>query len=159
MCFINASNVVAKEGAIPHMFRRLFSAEGQSRSAKTVETFGWLILIEGTIVLLVPNFSLSILGIARLSDQTLNFFRLVGLLVCGVGMLYIASGRLNARGFVFASMLDRPLVPFAMALLWHLEIIPGPLALIFSIQDFGSFLWTLITWRAEKRVKKIGESI
>jgi hypothetical protein len=64
-------------------------------------------------------------------------------------MLYIVSGRLNAEGFVFASMLDRPLVPFAMAILWYLEIVPGPLALIFSIQDFGSFLWTLFTWRAE----------
>lgn len=135
------------------MFRRLISAEGQSRSAKTVEVFGWLILIEGTIVLFGPNLSLSILGIAPLSDQGANYFRLVGLLVCGVGMLYIASGRLNALGFVFASMLDRPLVPIAMAILWHLEIIPGPLALIFSIQDFGSFLWTLFTWRAEQSVK------
>ena len=69
-------------------------------------------------------------------------------------MLYIASGRLNAEGFVFASMLDRPLVPIAMTILWNLEIIPGPLALIFSIQDFGSFLWTLIAWRAEQSVKK-----
>ena len=132
------------------MFRRLFSAEKQSRSAKTVEAFGWLILIEGTIVLFAPNFALSILGIAPLSDQAANYFRLVGLLVCGVGMLYIASGRLNAEGFVFASMLDRPLVPVAMAILWSLEIIPGPLALIFSIQDFGSFLWTLSAWRAER---------
>ena len=132
------------------MFRRLFSAEKQSRSAKTVEAFGWLILIEGTIVLFAPNFALSILGIAPLSDQAANYFRLVGLLACGVGMLYIASGRLNAEGFVFASMLDRPLVPVAMAILWSLEIIPGPLALIFSIQDFGSFLWTLSAWRAER---------
>jgi hypothetical protein len=33
------------------MFRRLVSAAGQSRSAKTVEVFGWLILVEGIIVL------------------------------------------------------------------------------------------------------------
>jgi hypothetical protein len=131
------------------MFSRLFSAEGQSRAAKTVEIFGWLILIEGTIVLFAPHFAVSLLGIAPLSDEATNYFRLVGLLVCGVGMLYIASGRLNAQGFVFASMLDRPLVPFAMAILWYFEIIPGPLALIFSIQDFGSFLWTMFAWRGE----------
>jgi hypothetical protein len=29
-------------------------------------------------------------------------------------------------------MLDRPLVPFAMAILWYLEVIPGPLAIIFN---------------------------
>jgi hypothetical protein len=61
----------------------------------------------------------------------------------------VASGRLNAEGFIFASLLDRPLVPLAMAILSYLDIIPWPLALIFSIQDFGSFLWTLQTWRAE----------
>lgn len=133
------------------MFKRLLTAEGQSRSAKTVEVFGWLILVEGTIVLFAPHVAVAILGTASLSDQAANYFRLVGLLVCGVGMLYIISGRLNAEGFVFASMLDRPLVPFAMAILWYLEIIPGPLALIFSIQDFGSFLWTLFTWLAEAR--------
>ena len=131
------------------MFRRLLDAEGQSRSAKTVEVFGWLILVEGTIVLLVPHFAVSVLGIAPLNDQAANYFRLVGLLVCGLGMLYIASGRLNAEGFVFASLLDRPLVPIAMAILWYLGIIPGSLALIFSIQDFGSFLWTLFAWRTE----------
>ncbi|HEX9271929.1 MAG TPA: hypothetical protein VGA01_06925 [Candidatus Binatia bacterium] len=131
------------------MFRRLLTTEGQSRSAKTVEVFGWLIIIEGTIVLFSPHFSASVLGIPPLAEQSANYFRLVGLLVCGVGMLYIASGRLNAEGFVFASMLDRPLVPIAMAILWYLDILPGPLALIFSIQDFGSFLWTLIAWRIE----------
>ena len=131
------------------MFRRLLSAEGQSRSAKTVEVFGWLILVEGTIVLLAPHFTAALIHLPALADQGANYFRLVGLLVSGLGMLYVASARLNAEGFVFASMLDRPLVPVAMAILWYHGIIPGPLALIFSLQDFGSFLWTLCTWRAE----------
>ena len=131
------------------MFHRLLSAEGQTRSAKTVEVFGWLILIEGTLALFAPHFSASLIRLPPLTDQAANYFRLVGLLVSGLGMLYIASGRLNAEGFVFASLLDRPLVPIAMAILWYLGIIPGPLALIFSIQDFGSFLWTFFTWRAE----------
>jgi uncharacterized protein YjeT (DUF2065 family) len=116
-----------------------------------VEAFGWLILLEGAWVLLFPHFVARILNLPPLVEQAANYFRLVGLLVSGVGMLYIASGRLNAAGFVFASLLDRPLVPFAMFILWYLEIIPGPLALIFSIQDFGSFLWTLKAWRAESQ--------
>jgi hypothetical protein len=133
------------------MFNRLISAEGRTRAAKTVEVFGWLILFEGTIVLFAPHFAASLTHIPPLSEQAANYFRLVGLLVSGVGMLYIVSGRLNAQGFVFASLLDRPLVPFAMAILWYHQIIPGPLALIFSVQDFGSFLWTLFAWRAEHR--------
>ena len=130
-------------------FYNLVTARGQSRSAQTVEVFGWLILLEGTLVVLFPHFVARILHLPPLVEQAANYFRLVGLLVSGVGMLYIASSRLNATGFVFASLLDRPLVPLAMVILWYLDIIPGPLALIFSIQDFGSFLWTLKTWRAE----------
>jgi hypothetical protein len=66
-------------------------------------------------------------------------------------MLYVVSGRLNAEGFVFASLLDRPLVPGIMAVLWWLGFVPGPLALAFSIQDFASFLWTLSAWRRAER--------
>jgi len=138
------------------MLHRLITAAGQTRSAKTVEVFGWLILLEGIFVLFVPNFSIAVLSIEPLMPQAVNYFRLVGLLVCGLGMLYIASGRLSAEGFVFASMLDRPLVPFAMAILWYLEVLPGALALIFSIQDFGSFLWTLSAWRAEHATHQNG---
>lgn len=133
------------------MFGRLFRAEGQGRPAKTVEVFGWLIFVEAATLLLAPHFVAALLHLPPLVEQGANYFRLVGLLVGGVGMLYIVSGRLNAQGFVFASLLDRPLVPPAMAVLWYLGIIPGPLALIFSIQDFASFLWTLAAWRAELR--------
>ncbi len=63
-----------------------------------------------------------------------------------------ATGGLNFLSiFVFASLLDRPLVPPLMAVLWFLGILPGGLALIFSVQDFASFLWTLSAWWAEQR--------
>jgi len=131
------------------MLGRMLRAEGQSRAARTVELFGWLILVEGTIILFAPHFAAAFLHMPPLTEQGANFFRLVAVLVGGLGMLYVASGRLNAEGFVFASLLDRPLVPFVMAALWYLDIIPGTLALAFSIQDFGSFLWTLTTLRNE----------
>ncbi len=130
-------------------FRRTITAENRSRAGKTVEAFGWLILLEGSSVLLFPSLAVWLLQLPLLTEQAENYFRLVGLLVSGLGMLYIVSGRLNSEGFIFASLLDRPLVPFAMAILWYLNIIPGPLALIFTIQDFGGFLWTLYAWRGE----------
>jgi len=131
------------------MFRHLVTADRRGPAAKTVEVFGWLILLEGAIMLLAPMQAAAILHLPALSEQAANYFRLVGLLAGGVGMLYVVSGRLNAQGFVFASLLDRPLVPFIMAVLWSSDLIAGPLALAFSIQDFGSFLWTLFTWRSE----------
>lgn len=100
-------------------------------------------------MLLAPNVAASLLHLPVLSEQSANYFRIVGLLIGGIGMLYVASGRLNSEGFVFASLLDRPLVPFIMLVLWRQGIVPGPLALVFAIQDGGSFLWTLLTWRRE----------
>ncbi len=131
------------------MFMRLLTAEGRGPAARTVELFGWLILAEGTIELLAPNFAASVLHLPAMVKETANYFRLVGLLTGGLGMLYVVSGRLNNSAFVFASLLDRPLVPFVMAGLWYFNLIAWQLAVAFAIQDFGSFLWTLFTWRAE----------
>jgi hypothetical protein len=134
------------------MLHRLWRAEGQSRAARTVEVFGWLISGEAILIVFAPHVVASVLHLPALVEQGANYFRLAGLLVGGVGMLYVVSGRLNAEGFVFATLLDRPLVPPAMAILWYLGLIPGPLALAFALQDFGTFLWTLVTWRAEMRI-------
>jgi len=38
------------------MFRRFISAAGQSRSAKTVEVFGWLILLDRPPKIVEENF-------------------------------------------------------------------------------------------------------
>jgi len=133
------------------LFEQLARANDQGPAAKSVECFGWLILIEGGCMLLAPHFVAAILQLPELSDQAENYLRLVGLLAGGIGMLYVVSGRTNAEGFIFASLLDRPLVPFVMAALWYFGLIPAPLAIAFAVQDFGSFLWTLAAWRAERR--------
>ena len=134
------------------MFRRFLNAEEQTRAAVSVEYFGWLDLFLGSIILLTPNGSAALLGMPPFSVEAENIIRLVGLLVGGLGMLYVVSGRLNAQGFVFASLLDRPLVPVVMAVLWYQNIVAGPMALAFSISDFGGFLWTVWAWRADVRL-------
>ena len=116
------------------MFHRLCAPDLQSRSARTVEFYGWLILTQGAIILLFPNFFAALLKLPALVEQAANYFRLVGVLVAGIGMLYVISGRLNAEGFVFASLIDRPLVPIVAGLLWKAGMIPGALALLFSFK-------------------------
>ncbi|GAC1415299.1 MAG: hypothetical protein NVSMB62_02680 [Acidobacteriaceae bacterium] len=101
------------------------------------------------MIFAAPALVASLLHLPSLSLQAAHYVRLVGLLVSGLGMLYVVSGRLNAQGFVFASMLDRPIVPFVMALLWYRHILPAPLAIAFSVSDFGGFLWTFSAWQAE----------
>jgi hypothetical protein len=138
--------------SLSEMFRRLFNAEGQTRAARSVEIFGWLDMVLGLIILIGPYWTAWLLQLPALTDQGANYLRLVGLLVGGLGMLYVVAGRLNAQGFVFASLLDRPLVPLIMAVLWYKQILPGPLALAFSVSDFGGFLWTYSCWREDSRL-------
>jgi hypothetical protein len=131
---------------------RLARADDQGPAAKSVECFGWLILIEGAVMLFAPQLVVGVLQLPALAEQAANYLRLVGLLTAGLGMLYVVCGRINAEGFIFASLLDRPLVPAVMAVLWYFSFIPAPLAIAFVIQDFGGFLWTLAAWRAERRI-------
>lgn len=138
--------------SLSDMFRRLINAEGQTRAARTVESFGWIDMLLGIVILIGPYWTAWLLQLPALADQGANYLRLVGLLVGGLGMLYVVAGRLNAQGFVFASLLDRPLVPLIMAVLWYKQILPGPLALAFSVSDFGGFLWTLSAWRDDARL-------
>ena len=70
------------------MLGRLIGAAGQSRAAKTVEVFGWLILFEGGTILLAPHLVAGLLYIPPLVEQAANYFRLVGLLIGGLGMLW-----------------------------------------------------------------------
>ena len=47
--------------SLTEMFRRLLNAEGQTRAAKSVEVFGWLILVESVILMLAPHFAAELL--------------------------------------------------------------------------------------------------
>ena len=136
-------------GAFQQMLYKLIRAEGQARSARTVEIFGWIMFAEAVGLLFAPHVAAWLLHLPPLSEQAANYLRLVGLLLGGLGMLYIVSGRLNALGFVFATLLDRPLVPPIMAVLWWLGIIPGTLAILFALSDGLSSLWTFSAWRRE----------
>jgi hypothetical protein len=72
---------------------RLLKAHHQSHAALTVEIFGWIILIAGTILLLAPYAAAAVLFLPVLAEQAADYVRLAGLLVSGLGMLYVVSGR------------------------------------------------------------------
>jgi hypothetical protein len=134
------------------MLGRLWKVEDQRRAARTVEAFGWLLSVEAIVIVGAPHGVASALQLPPLLEQGAGYFRLTGLFVGALGMLYVVSGRLSAEGFVFASLLHRPLAPPVLATLWYVNLIPGPLALAFALQDLAGFLWTLATSRADVRV-------
>jgi hypothetical protein len=133
------------------MFKRLLSPPEQSRAAKTVEIYGWIIFLEGGLLLLFPDFMARLMHFGPLNPQASGFLRLIGMLVSGFGMLYVLSGRLNAEGFVFATLIDSAIrrTDHGHAMLFG--ALAGPLALLFAIEDSASWLWALLTWRAERR--------
>lgn len=142
---------MAEYDTFAQWLRRLLHPTHDSPSAKTIEAFGWLLLAEGIIIFIAPSGVAALLHLPDFSTTAAIYFRLVGLLIAGLGALYTVSGRVNAQGFVFASLFDRPAVPFIMAVLWWNNLIPAILAIVFSLQDFGSFLWTVSAWRTERR--------
>lgn len=131
------------------MFQRLLESVNQTRSARTVEYFGWFDLGLGCMILLAPHRVATLLYLPALSVLDAGYLRIVGVLVSLLGMLYVVSGRSNDEGFVVASLLDRPLVPVIMVVLWAKGILPGPVAAAFSVSDFGGFVWTAFAWRAD----------
>jgi hypothetical protein len=145
-----------KTRTFSELWALLFRPDNRSRTSRTIEAFGWLILVESNLMLLAPHAAAALLHLPALTEQAAHYFQLVGLLVGGLGMLYVVSRRLDAEGFIFASLLDRPLVPIVMILLWHWQIVPGPLALAFALQDGLSFAWTLLAWRADRRHRRPG---
>jgi len=141
---------------LTEMIQGLLHPSNKNRAAKSVEFFGYIMLAESLAILFVPQLVAALLQLDPLSAQSATYFRIGGLLIGGLGLLYVISGRLNANGFIFASMIDRPLVPPTMALLWTLDIVPGTLAIAFSTLDFGTFLWTFFAWRADLRERAGG---
>jgi hypothetical protein len=141
---------LAEHPTLMQMATRLLHPGQRSLSSRTVEAFGWLLLLEGSVVVLVPQGVAALLSLPGFSVSAAVYFRLVGLLISGLGLLYVVSGRLNAQGSVFASLIDRPMVPPVMFVLWSLGLCPGILATLFSLQDFLGFLWTLWAWKKDE---------
>ena len=73
-----------------------------------VEVFGWLLLVEGGGNPLFRARGGVDPAHSNAFRASYPLFRLVGFLISGLGMLYIASGRLNAGGFILAPcLIDR----------------------------------------------------
>ena len=128
---------------------RILNPVQQTRTARSVEYFGWIDLVLGCIILIAPAFMAGFFHLPALSIVDTNWLRIVGVMVATLGLLYVISGRLSEEAFVVASLLDRPLVPLIMVVLWSRGILPGPLAIAFSVIDFGGFVWTALSWRED----------
>ena len=80
------------------LFAQLLRATVLSRAAKTIEICGWLIFAEGIFIFVFPQPVARLLRFGPLHHEGVTSVRLAVLLVAGIGMLYLVSGRMNADG-------------------------------------------------------------
>jgi hypothetical protein len=126
------------------MLRRLLRAEGQGRAAKTVEIYGWVVLIEGAICMSMPQVVATVLGIPPLVDQGVDYFRLAGVWVAGIGLLYVLRAP-QCEWLCFSTFTGQAARPAhsGRALVFGICRERAPWV---GLQDLD-ILWTLAIWR------------
>lgn len=116
-------------------------------AAKSIFYFGIYMLMEGLVLLLVPNLLLSIFGIAPTNEV---WIRLVGLSVTILGVYYILCARKNLTDF-FAWTIPIRLLQFFVILSLVLLSYAPLMLLAFSLIEFLSAFWT---WYAMRSIRQ-----
>jgi hypothetical protein len=125
---------------------------GQTRAARSAEIFGWLILVIGFVTLLFPDFTASLLNVSNGGfPQGANYLRLIGLLVGGLGMLFVVGGSLDTGDFVTSSVSVQFTAALLVALLLSKWNIPRRFALAFICIGLAGAIWTLLAISADRR--------
>jgi mono/diheme cytochrome c family protein len=125
---------------------------GQTRAARSAEVFGWLSIVIGSVTLLFPVFTASLLKISSAGFPLgANYLQLMGLLVGGLGMLFVVGASLDTGDFVTASVSVQMIAPLLIALAWWVAGIPRGVALAFIGSSLAGGFWTLLAARADIR--------
>jgi hypothetical protein len=116
-----------------------------SYAAKTVLVFGVYMLGQGIILMIAPNFLLSIFGI---QEATEVWVRVVGLCLIVFAQYYIRAAILNMIEFCRLTVLGRVL----QFLLFTAIVVNGlgsPMLLLFSGFEMASGFWTYLALKKE----------
>ena len=62
-------------GPFQQMLCKVVRAQGQAHSARTVEIFGWIMVVESAGLLFAPHFAAWLLHLPSLSEQAANYLR------------------------------------------------------------------------------------
>ena len=112
-----------------------------SPAARSVNLFGWYLLVVGTALLVSPN---TLLGLFALGATTEVWIRVVGMLVVILGVYYRAAAAAELTPFFLATVLGRASVPVFFIAFILADLGEWPL-LLFGAIDAAGALWT---WRA-----------
>jgi hypothetical protein len=121
--------------------------ELMTSSARSIFVFGIYMLLLGAIVVLVPNFLLSLFHVPT-TDEV--WIRVVGMLVIFLGVYDIVAAKGEMKLLIQWSIPVR----CSVILFFSVFVVAGlapPILLLFGAVDFAGAVWTWIALRADSR--------
>ncbi len=116
-----------------------------SYAAKTILAFGVYMLLQGTILLVVPN---ALLNIVQIPETTEIWVRTTGIAVIVLGFYYVNAARAELKSFFQWTVYMRTFQLIAFIALVALGM-GKPILLAFAGTEFLSGVWTQIALRSE----------
>jgi hypothetical protein len=115
-----------------------------SPAARSIQVFAVYLLLLGLVLVVSPNMLLALFGIPATGEV---WIRVVGMLVCFLGVYYWEAARANLRTFFAWTVPVRLSVPVFFGAFVLLGMAP-PVLLLFGAVDAAAALWT---WFALRR--------
>lgn len=115
-----------------------------TKAGRSIQVWSIYVLLLGAVLAVVPNFLLSIFGVAETDEIWIN---VLGVVLLVLALYYWDAARYETRNLYIASVLGRLFVVAALVVLWATGA-PWQL-LIFAAIDAAGALWTLTALRAD----------
>jgi hypothetical protein len=121
-----------------------------SRSAFSAKVFAIYLFILGPVLILAPNFLLTLFGIAPSTDV---WIRVVGLLVFMLGAYVWVAAKHDNRLFLEASVYTR-IVVFLTLSAFALIGLASPMLALFGVIDLCGGIWTYFALKADEQMMR-----
>lgn len=112
-------------------------------AARSVQVFGWYIVVLGLTILLVPNILLGLFGLEPTAEP---WIRVVGTILIPLGAIYLVAAKSEATAVFRITVWNRYWILVAFVALWQFGIAP-PQLIIFAIVDVAGATWTWVSLR------------
>ncbi|MEI6847592.1 MAG: hypothetical protein WCK32_06090 [Chlorobiaceae bacterium] len=117
------------------------------RAAFTLKVFGIYMNFLGSLLILAPNFMLSLLQIVPTSEV---WIRVAGVLVFNLGIYYWFAAKCEAKAFMQASVFARFFVLVAFIGFTILKF-ASPVLIAIGAVDFAGGIWTYLVLKRDNR--------
>lgn len=116
-----------------------------SRSATSLFVFSIYLLILGSVLVIVPNFLIELVGFPHTSEP---WIRTTGMLILLITPYYFYAVKNNIVGFIEVTVYTRAAVMVVFIIFVALEWSQKQL-ILFSIPDMAGAIWTYLALRSE----------